>query len=111
MKKKTLPYQSFDAQDAGAQYLEDLATGYWFSEVLFTALEMDLFSHVGIEGTTVEELSRALDAKPHGVDRFLQALERGVRLDKDRIASMVHEVEQQINELLVEVPLDSGNCS
>jgi predicted metal-binding protein/ubiquinone/menaquinone biosynthesis C-methylase UbiE len=74
MKKKTLPYQSHDAQDAGPQYLEDLATGYWFSEVLFTAVEMDLFSLVGTEGTTVEELSRALDAKPHGVGRILQAL-------------------------------------
>ncbi len=41
----------------------------------------------------------------------LASLERGVRLDKDRIASMVHEVEQQIDELLVEIPLGFGNCS
>src|SRR5512134_725653 len=72
--KKTLPYQSYDAQDAGPQYLEDLATGYWFSEVLFTAVEMDLFSVVGTKGATVEELSGALHADPHGVERFLRAL-------------------------------------
>jgi predicted metal-binding protein len=71
---KVLPYQRCDAQDAGPQYLEDLATGYWFSEVLFTAVEMDLFSLIGTEGATVEELSRALGAKPHGVRRLLQAL-------------------------------------
>ncbi|OGW47663.1 MAG: metal-binding protein [Nitrospirae bacterium GWC2_57_9] len=70
---KTLPYQTYDAQDTGPQYLEDLATGYWFSEVLFTAVEMDLFSLVGA-GATVEELSGALHANPHGVERFLQAL-------------------------------------
>lgn len=71
---KTLPYQSYDAQNAGPQYLEDLATGYWFSEVLFTAVEMDLFSLVGAKGTTLEEISRALYADSHGVERFLQAL-------------------------------------
>lgn len=71
---KTLPYQSYDAQDTGPQYLEDLATGYWFSEVLFTAVETDLFSLVGEKGTTVEELSGALHANQHGVERFLQAL-------------------------------------
>ncbi len=71
---KTLPFQSYDAQDTGPQYLEDLATGYWFSEVLFTAVEMDLFSLVGTEGATIEELSRALDAKLHGIERFLRAL-------------------------------------
>ena len=70
---KILPYQTYDAQDTGPQYLEDLATGYWFSEVLFTAVEMDLFSLVGA-GATVEELSGALHANPHGVKRILQAL-------------------------------------
>ena len=72
--KKTLPYQSYDAQDAGAQYLEDLATGYWFSEVLFTAVEMGLFSLVGTEGSTVDELAGALDADRPGMERLLRAL-------------------------------------
>jgi len=74
--KNTVPFQSYDAQDkdTGPQYLEDLATGYWFSEVLFTAVEMNLFSLVGTEGATIEELSRALNASLHGIKRFLQAL-------------------------------------
>lgn len=72
--KKTLPYQIYDPQGAGAQYLEDLATGYWYSEVLFTAVEMDFFSLVGTEGATVEELAGALDADRSGMERLLQAL-------------------------------------
>lgn len=71
---RILPYQNYDAQDAGPQYLEDLATGYWFSEVLFAAVEMDLFSVIGTRGATAEELSGTLRADPHGVERFLQTL-------------------------------------
>lgn len=71
---KTLPYQRYDAQDAGPQYLEDLATGYWFSEVLFTAVEMDLFSIVGTEGVTAEDISGTLHADRQSVERFLHAL-------------------------------------
>jgi len=74
--KRPLPFREYDAQTAGPQYLEDLATGYWFSEVLFAAVEMDLFSLVGEDGATIDELSLALDANPHGLKRFLHALEK-----------------------------------
>lgn len=74
--KRPLAFQDYDPQTAGHQYLEDVATGYWFSEVLFTAVEMDLFSFVGAEGATVDELSRALDASPDALKRFLHALEK-----------------------------------
>jgi len=72
--KRPLAQGDYDPQTAGHQYLEDLATGYWFSEVLFTAVEMDLFSLVGAEGTTVDKLSRALKANPDALRRFLHAL-------------------------------------
>ena len=62
--------------DRGAPVLEDLATGYWFSEALFTAVEMDLFSLVRAEGATLDELSRDVGAIPHGLKRFLHALEK-----------------------------------
>jgi len=41
----------------------------------------------------------------------LASLERGVQFDKDRIASVVSEVEQQIQGLLREVPSGSAQCS
>ncbi|MHB1404198.1 MAG: methyltransferase family protein, partial [Desulfitobacteriaceae bacterium] len=39
-----LPYFNHNPQEAGPQYLEDLATGYWFSEALFTAVELEVFT-------------------------------------------------------------------
>ena len=61
-------------QAAGAQYLEDLATGYWFSEVLFTAVELEVFTLLESEGMTTAELSGVLDMSVPGLGRFLQAL-------------------------------------
>lgn len=63
-----------DPQNAGPQYLENLATGYWFSETLFTAVEMEIFNHLEPKGGTVEEIALALDADLGGMERFLQAL-------------------------------------
>jgi len=72
--KKTLPFLNHDVQDAGPQYLEDLATGYWFSEVLFAAVEMRLFSLLEPGGATDQELAREIDANPGSLRRFLRAL-------------------------------------
>lgn len=72
--KRTLSFLNHDVQDAGPQYLEDLATGYWFSEVLFAAVEMGLFSLLEPKGATAQELAGAVDANPGSLGRFLQAL-------------------------------------
>jgi hypothetical protein len=60
--------------DVGPQYLEDLATGYWFSEALFTAVELEVFTLLESEGMTTEEIAGTLDMPPSGLGRFLQAL-------------------------------------
>lgn len=57
-----------------SQYLEDLATAYWFSEALFTALEMDLFTILEREGTSAGELAGVLAVDSKGLERFLHAL-------------------------------------
>jgi predicted metal-binding protein/precorrin-6B methylase 2 len=62
------------SQHSGPQYLEDLATGYWFSEALFTAVELNVFSLLDLEGGTVAEIAGALEVPAKGVGRFLQAL-------------------------------------
>ena len=62
------------SKHSGPQYLEDLATGYWFSEVLFTAVESNVFTLLELEGRTVVEIAEALDVSPKGLRRFLQAL-------------------------------------
>lgn len=68
------PFLNHDPQETGPQYLEDLATGYWFSEVLFTAVEMEVFTLLEPTGKTVEQVAEALNSDPRGVGRFLHAL-------------------------------------
>ncbi len=58
----------------GPQYLENLATGYWFSEVLYTAVELEIFSLIEPGGRSSEEISISLGIEPRGAERFLQAL-------------------------------------
>ncbi len=71
---KLPPYIYHDPQKAGPQYLEDLATGYWFSEALFAAVELDIFSALEGEGRESAELSLELALDPTGLHRFLKAL-------------------------------------
>ena len=61
-------------QEAGPQYLENLATGYWFSEALFAAVELNIFDLIESEGMTTLEIAGVLDMPSSGLGRFLQAL-------------------------------------
>lgn len=65
---------SFDPQDSGPQHLENLAAAYWFSETLFTAVEMEIFALIEDTGATAGELAGSLDINAGGLERFLQAL-------------------------------------
>ncbi len=71
---KPLPLLHYDPQNAGPQYLEDLATGYWFSEALFTAVEMELFTFLEPKGRNVEDIARVFDFNSRPLVRFLHAL-------------------------------------
>lgn len=64
----------YEAQNAGPQYLENLATGYWFSEVLFAAVEMELFSRLDPDGAVIGQLADDLEMNSQGLERFLFAL-------------------------------------
>ena len=74
MIRKYLPFQTNDPQLNGPQYLEDLATGYWYSEALFTALELNIFTLLEPEGKRLKELAESLNLESSGLQRFLQAL-------------------------------------
>lgn len=71
---KPLPFFDFDPQESDAQYLEDLATGYWFSEALFTAVELDIFSLLDQEESSADRIALLLELDAPGVERFLNAL-------------------------------------
>ncbi len=72
MKYRT--FHDSDPQAAGPQYLEDLATAYWFSEVLFAGVETGVFTLLEPAGKSIEEISAALGFKQEGLGRFLDAL-------------------------------------
>ncbi|MHB1654150.1 MAG: DUF2284 domain-containing protein [Desulfitobacteriaceae bacterium] len=69
-----LPFHNHNPQEAGPQYLEDLVTGYWFSEALFTAVELEIFTLLDPSGKTAAELAGALNVPSGGLVRFLHAL-------------------------------------
>jgi predicted metal-binding protein/predicted O-methyltransferase YrrM len=69
-----MSFLDYNPQDMNPQYLEDLATGYWFSEVLFTAVEMEIFTFLEPNGMNAVELGEALDVNADGLKRFMQAL-------------------------------------
>lgn len=68
---KPLSFLNPDPQEASPQYLEDLATAYWFSEALFTAVEMGIFTFLEPMGKTIAEIASALESDCQGVERFL----------------------------------------
>jgi len=72
--KKRLPFLDHDLQNSSPQYLEDLATGYWFSEILFTSVEMDIFSRLEPKGASLNDLSISLAVDPKALSRLLDAL-------------------------------------
>lgn len=71
---RPLPFPRHDPRDSGAQYLEDLATGYWFSEALFAAVELEIFSRLDPAGSTAASMAQVLEFDSRGVERFLDAL-------------------------------------
>ncbi|MCF8028151.1 MAG: DUF2284 domain-containing protein [Desulfobacteraceae bacterium] len=63
-----------DPAHTGFQFLEDLSTAYWYSHVLFSALELDLFRHLEAGADTCGKLSDAADCRPEELARMLAAM-------------------------------------
>lgn len=58
------------------QYLEDIATAYWQSEVLFAALDLKLFQYIDQGASTLNSLAQAAQCNSNDLHRMLRALER-----------------------------------
>jgi len=84
LNMRSLPFLKHEAGAGHPQYLEDLATAYWYSEVLFTAVELGIFSLLSAEGMTADEIAEALHCPVRGVERFLEALCAIGLLNRDR---------------------------
>lgn len=64
----------YDPQNMNPQYLENLATAYWYSETLFTAVENEIFTRLEPDGKTIADLADAMQYDPKSVHRFIHAL-------------------------------------
>lgn len=60
----------------GFQFLEDLSTAYWYSQVLFTGLELHLFNYMDQGVCSVETLAREANCKRIELLRLLRAMEK-----------------------------------
>lgn len=71
-----LPFQYPEPANRDFQYLEDLSTAYWYSEVLFAALELNLFEFLEQECSRIDILARTASCHMKELHRFLKVLER-----------------------------------
>jgi predicted metal-binding protein len=78
-----LPHHLTDPAQTDFQYLEDLATGYWYSEVLFAALELKLFDILDGVGKDLASLARASGADPRLLGRLMRVLKRLALVGED----------------------------
>jgi predicted metal-binding protein len=67
-------FLKYNPQDASPQYLEDMATAYWFSETLFTAVELGIFDILDPDGCDAGRLAQTLRCDERGMERFMDAL-------------------------------------
>jgi predicted metal-binding protein len=71
-----LPFQDADPSHRDFQYLEDLSTAYWHSEVFFAALHLRLFEFLGQGCSGLNALAQASFCREDELLRLLKALER-----------------------------------
>ena len=65
----------YDPHEDAGQYLEDLATAYWASESLFTALGAGLFTFLAdVESADAGAIAARLGWRPDAAERFLLLL-------------------------------------
>lgn len=65
----------YDPHEDAGQYLEDLATAYWASESLFTALGAGLFTFLAdVESADAGTIAARLGWRPDAAERFLLLL-------------------------------------
>jgi len=72
----TLPFSDMNPDPADFQFLEDLATGYWYSEVLFAALELGVFDILAGGKKSISVITAETGWQPKPLERLLNVLAR-----------------------------------
>ncbi|MFH1976031.1 MAG: DUF2284 domain-containing protein [Pseudomonadota bacterium] len=65
-----------DPSQVDYQFLENLSTAYWQSEVLFSALELKLFDYIESEHATTRKLCALSGCREDGLYRLLKVMKR-----------------------------------
>ena len=52
----------------------EVGLGFWSSKVLLTAVELEVFTHLGEKAMTGEELGKTLGLNPRGIWDFFDSL-------------------------------------
>lgn len=74
MSRSNPCYTQADRACPDFQYLEDLATGYWYSCVLFTAVELRLFDHIEKGHMDTVSLAKVARCRRDALGRLLETL-------------------------------------
>jgi len=73
-----------NTSDTGFQFLEDLSTAYWYSEVLFAAIEISLFDLIEQGNHDPESLAIVLDCRREPLHRLMKALQGIGLIEQER---------------------------
>ncbi|MCG8643438.1 MAG: DUF2284 domain-containing protein [Desulfobacterales bacterium] len=79
-----LGFKKADLGQTGFQYLEDLSCAYWYSEVLFTALELELFRIIGNNGSDLSDIAARASCRADELSRLLRCMERMGLVGRDK---------------------------
>ncbi len=72
----TLGFHKDDLSHSSFQYLEDLSTAYWYSEILFASIELNIFKILGKDEVKLATLAKASGSRIDELLRMLKALKR-----------------------------------
>ena len=64
-------------------HIMQVGMGFWASKTVLSAVELELFTHLGSESMTGEEIGERLDLHPRGIYDFLDTLVSVRFLDRD----------------------------
>ena len=70
----SLPFSEADPAQQDFQYLEDLSTAYWYSEILFAAIALDLFDSLEKGISSLDELATVCSCHKQELHRLLKAM-------------------------------------
>ncbi|SDX66345.1 DUF2284 domain-containing protein [Eubacterium barkeri] len=102
-----MAWLKYDPNASGGQYLEDLATAYWYSDTLFTALNLGLFDFLDRSpNATTADMAESLNLDEGALLRFLKLLKS---LDLvDRYEGTWYNTQLSSDYLVVGRPLYQG---